>query len=261
MRSSQSRATTLLPAKLIIYFCVTGVLFLQDAQISFGQNPIYIVSPGELELAEGNRAVAGGQGGGQYQGLYYAEDFLSLPDTHRVITGLAWRPDGNNSFSSPITCPVRFSLSTTNVDGLSNTFSDNIGDDATVVFDGTLIWQDKSSGSSPRDFDFYVPLDVPFAYDPSEGNLLLTFAAPMDCDHVGTWFLDERELFTGNITAVAGGVSSTTASIAHRTIFVAQFEFVPEPSSASLVLVTGFLCFLALRPTRGSHVHCAIAGE
>ena len=97
----------------------------------------------------------------------------------------------------------------------------------------------------PRDFDFYVPFDVPFAYDPSEGNLLLDFVAPADCDQVRNWHLDERELSTGPITAVAGGINARIASVAHRTIFVAQFEFVAEPSDVVGDLNHDGLCDVA----------------
>lgn len=224
------------------------------ARQSLGQSEIYVVSPSELEHVEGNRGVAGGRagpGGAKYQGLYFAEDYMSLPDTHRIMTGLAWRPDGNNSYTNPVTGSARFVLSTTDADGLSSTFADNLGDDTTVVFDGTLTWQDASVGSVPRDFDFYVPFDVPFAFDPTDGNLVLEFVAPTDWDNVGNWHVDGREFFTGNVTAVAGGVSSSVASIAHRTIFVAQFEFVPEPSSALLVRLGAITVLRYVpRPTR-----------
>ena len=95
------------------------------ARMASGQSEIYVVSPGELATVEGNRRVAGGDGPARYQGLYFAEDFVSVPDTHRTITGFAWRPDGNNRFTDPVTCPLRFGLSTTTSETLSSTFADN----------------------------------------------------------------------------------------------------------------------------------------
>ncbi len=224
-----------------------AAVFLALSQVTWGQNEFNIVSPSDLGGVEANSSVNGGAAG-RVHFLYPAVDFLSLPESHRIITGLSWRPDQSNSFTDPVSGPARFLLSTTAADGLSTTFANNIGDDETLVFDGTVTWQTDTSGPGPRDFDFVVQFDEPFSYDPSQGrNLLLEFVPTADWDNVGNWQIDAQINNSGNITSVAGGPSASVATAVRRdSYWPTQFTFVPEPSTAILSYL-GFVYLLTCR--------------
>ena len=222
--------------KSVFMSYVTCVVLVAQLQVSWGQNRINIVSPSELAEVEGNNVQDAGHAG-RAQFLYPASDFMSVPESHRIITGLAWRPDQSNTFTSPVSGPARILLSTTAVDDLSTTFANNIGDDETLVFEGTLTWQTDASGPGPRAFDYSVQFDKPFRYDPRQGqNLLLEFVPTADWDNVGNWQIDAEINTAGNITLVGtGNPSASTATGASRdSHWPTQFTFVPEPSTTVL---------------------------
>ena len=175
---------------------------------------------------------------------------MSLPESHRTIVGLSWRPDQSNTFTDPISGPGRFLLSTTDADSLSPVFANNIGDDETLVFEGTYNLQTADTGPGPRDFDFVYTFDEPFTYDPSQGkNLLVDFIPTADANHVGNWQLDGQS--TDATTWVAAGEPSATEAIVSRQrLMVTQFTFVPEPSTV-VSAALGLLCLLAWRRNVG----------
>ena len=212
-----------------------AAIFVACSRVSWGAE-INIVSPSEAADVEGNEFPTGG-GSARVQLLYPAADFMSLPESHRTIVGLSWRPDQSNTFTDPISGPARFLLSTTAADELNNVFANNVGDDETLVFEGTLTWQTDDTGPGPRDFDFVVPFNEPFTYDPSQGkNLLVEFVAPVDWDNVGNWKADRQS--TDKTTLVATNTpSASVATVSRSSLMVTQFTFVPEPSTLLLTLV------------------------
>ena len=60
-----------------------------------------------------------------------------------------------------------FSTTSRNPDALSSVFAENVGSDRTTVLSGVLFLQDDNTT-----FSLHVPLQTPFLYDPSLGNLL-----------------------------------------------------------------------------------------
>ncbi len=111
----------------------------------------------------------------RYQQVYTSSEFD--PALH-TITEIRLRPNFNAQFPPSVLFPnVVVVLSTTSapVDGLSTAFADNLGTDATTVFQGPLTLSGDFSGppGGPKDFDYVIPLSTPFPYDPTAGNLLL----------------------------------------------------------------------------------------
>jgi hypothetical protein len=212
-------------------FCIFGHATGQE---------IKIVSPSETADMEGNsEAPTGLASRGQI--LYPAEDFLALPDSHRLITGLAFRTDGDNTFAGPISGPARLTLSTTDANelDLESDFDDNLGDDATVVFAGTLIWQTDDFGAPPRDFDLVVRFDETFTYDASRGNLLLEFFIAEDWDIAEQIGLDRHVNSGGPITAVSSfDPLAASPGFGNPAHLVTQFTFVPEPSTTILAAIS-----------------------
>jgi len=91
------------------------------------------------------------------------------------ISSLAFRlDDGEPDFGPHTYGGTRIKLSTTSrgTGNMSKTFADNIGADETLVFQGDLT---VSSGTDTpvNPFDFQLPIDVPFDFDSSSGNLLI----------------------------------------------------------------------------------------
>jgi hypothetical protein len=109
------------------------------------------------------------------QVVYGASEFPSYPI---IISEIRWRPD--TSVVGPITTTVsniqvNFSTTPVQPDQLSPTFAQNIGPDNTVVFSGamhvTCLSTTLSNGT--KDFDIDLPLQTPFLFDSSKGNLLV----------------------------------------------------------------------------------------
>ncbi len=106
------------------------------------------------------------------QQLYPATEF---PAATVRITALRWRRYSSQTFSSA-SGQFRFKLSTTSKseNNLSSIFSQNVGPNETIVFDGT--WNVSSptpDNVAPYPFEMVLNLTTPFDYNPTQGNLLL----------------------------------------------------------------------------------------
>ena len=104
----------------------------------------------------------------RYQQVYANTDFSRVQGP-LLISEISF---SSGALALDITVPnVQMSLSTTPKvpDGLSTTFSENIGADNTLVFSGPL--RLFSRGFST--YGVNIPLEHPFLYDPDLGNLLL----------------------------------------------------------------------------------------
>ena len=182
----------------------------------------------------------------RYQQLFPAADFESLPGGKGLITAIAWRPDGEavtGSLTNNIGRLV-LRLSTTEIDSLSNLFSDNLTTQMTQVLDRevTLSTVNGGPGGGPKDFDYVIPLDEPFLYDTSAGNLLFDwdatdgFPAPA---HLSDAFTDA---FNSELVRFATPLGSDSGFFVPG--FVQEFTFVvPEPSTSILL---GFAVCAAL---------------
>ena len=152
--------------------------------------------------------------GYRLQEVYGAENFPAAP---LVITELRYRPDATYGFAfDTIVADLQIHLSTTtrNPDGLSATFANNIGADETEVFSGELEISSSFTGpeGGPKDFDIIIPLQTPFTYDPSEGNLLVDIrnasgsgASPLSGDGSPGDFASR---VGGGIASATGGLDS-----------------------------------------------------
>jgi hypothetical protein len=159
------------------------------------------------------------------------------------------RPDAS------VTAPVSFTFSDTvirmsttnrNPGELSTTFADNVGPNPVVVFAGDLSLSTANTGpaAGPKDFDFVFPLQRPFTYDTSAGNLIF------DVETAGTDlvisqttdFAVSTALGFEEIAAFTAGAEVATGRWGGNVI---QFTFVPEPSSLILICVGAvtFLCY------------------
>src|SRR5205823_14144179 len=105
----------------------------------------------------------------RYQQVYSASDFTVFGTSPRFITQVAFRPDAiyGSAFNSTL-FNVQIDLSTTTkaVDGLNQTFANNVGADDTIVHSGSLSLSSAFTGPNggPKNFDIVIPLSTPFPY-------------------------------------------------------------------------------------------------
>jgi hypothetical protein len=172
-----------------------------------------------------------------YQQVYAASDFSG----DIVISGLTFF-DQQVGPGTLMTADYEIQLSTTSaaVNGLSSTFSANLGADNTTVFTGSL--------SGPISSSFTIPISA-FDYNPGSGNLLLTiFQTNPGAFGVG---LDERAGTSGGqFSRIFSQTSTITADPSAYDInwgLVTQFDTttVPEPSTWAMLL--GSFSLLAFR--------------
>lgn len=101
-----------------------------------------------------------------------------FPPEPMAIVELRFRPDRQygSAFSTTASNLVIWCSTTTRApDDLSRTFDENVGEDATEVFNGTAALSSAFVGppEGPKVFDIVIPLGRPFVYDPAAGNLLI----------------------------------------------------------------------------------------
>jgi hypothetical protein len=207
-----------------------------------------------------------GTGGSRTQQVYESRLFGNFGGAPRAIEALAFRafPGAFASafFGTTLAISdVTITLSTTargdeGAGVLATRFADNVGADATVVFDGALSLTTTAIGS----FDYLVMLDTPFVYDPGQGNLLLDVTIPttatvggsglfgfLTFDTVNTLDDGIYAIVSNSNGAATTGVASTAGAV---TRFLSQpVVAVPAPGGAALFLL-GTLALGTLRPRR-----------
>jgi len=139
------------------------------------------VVPNSLEDVAGNSNLGILQGVSRptrYQQVYAGAEVNS-----GIITSIYLRQDEEFG-TSAATCTwtnatVILSSTTVAVDALSTTFADNLGADATIVFQGDLVVSNTDIVSNPRPFEYHVPFTTPFTFDSSTGlNLVVDITLP-----------------------------------------------------------------------------------
>ncbi len=134
-----------------------------------------------VEGPEGFSTVDEHPNGGRFQLVYSASDsLLTVPNSHRYLTGIRWRPD--RSLSEPLSLPwthleARVSATSKDPTNLSWEFAENIGADETLIYNGPITLTTSNSGPAegPREFDYVLDFETPYYYDPNAGNLLIDF--------------------------------------------------------------------------------------
>jgi hypothetical protein len=139
------------------------------------------VVPNGLEDAAGNYnlgVLIGAERPTRHQQVYAGAEVQA-----GVITSIYFRQDETFG-TTAATCTwtnatVILSSTTVAVDALSTTFADNLGADATVVFQGDLVISNTDTTSNPRPFEYHIPFTTPFTFDSSTGlNLVVDITLP-----------------------------------------------------------------------------------
>lgn len=174
------------------------------------------VVPGASVTSEGPGASAVFSVPIRYQEIYSATEFGSR---RIVISELRFRPDSvltPGPFSGFLPyLEVRLSTTLRPVGQLSSRFDDNVGGDVTLVYAAS--WAFKTAFDSvvngTRRFDVVIPLQRPFVYDPSQGNLLVEIK---NFSPLGTRFHIDSSPATGGASRIYsdGSPSAQFASVA-----------------------------------------------
>jgi hypothetical protein len=176
----------------------------------------------------------------RYQAVYGSSQFPPYPI---VISAIQWRPDSYQG--GPVTnvtitnIQINLSTTTNSADHLSLVFAQNSGLDNTLVFNGTLVLSTASTTqvNGTKVFDINLPLQTPFVYDPSKGNLLLdvrnfTGGAPFIYDND----VAESSDSVSRIFTTDGNVNSLTAGAGDSGAGVIQVTYEPPASPPIITL-------------------------
>lgn len=141
-----------------------------------------IVIPNGLAATEGTSSTAypWGRGTAQIRVLYIYDSahFTGQSVTAPiVVTQLAWRANGGVTGTAGVYSQVAVSMSTAPNDytAPNATFASNHGADLTVVHSGPVAVA-AAAGTSPNSYYVTIPLQTPFVYDPTLGDLSIEIA-------------------------------------------------------------------------------------
>lgn len=217
------------PATIMFTLRFAGSMFLALATMNIASAATMVVGgPGD----PGNGECPSFGCGVQFQQIYDASLFPSAIS----ITGLTfynqnWSPGSIASANYTI----HLSTTSTAIDGMSLAFADNVGPNNTLFFGGAL-------GGLIGPSNEFTITGTPFAYDPTQGNLIISITSdgPGDLDTVFLDFASSNpsNLFTRSFSFGSGPEADTiTPNEGLVTGFVyATGTEVPEPGSAWLML-------------------------
>lgn len=181
----------------------------------------------------------------RYQQWYSQTAFGAIPVGEHIthIGFLLWPPT-----TGPVEVifdEVVIELSTSTAGSLGDVFADNVGADVTTVHSGHLTVFAPNTAPSPIIFEFVIPLQVPFFYDPSRGDLLMEFrnisgeSPGVLLNRVNNSPVTQR-LFADDPSATTGTLGGGPPG--SRFGLVTQFTTgsittLPEPASMALILL------------------------
>jgi subtilisin-like proprotein convertase family protein len=150
-----------------------------------------LVIPAGMLNVEGFAASGSLDSANRVQNVYNSSQF---PAGVMQINELRFRPDVDSRITTgPVTTlassiQVRLSSSSRQADNLNTILAGNTGPDEVLVYDGPFQIRTAFTGpvAGPKNFDIIMPLQRPFLYDRSRGNLLVDIqnnfgASPSRC--------------------------------------------------------------------------------
>ncbi len=193
-----------------------------------------LIVPPEFGTADGNDMYADvppPSSGCRVQEVYTAAYFTNTISQRGLLVRMACRPD--RLVNVPRTVALRayeLRLSTTQREpgSLSSRFDDNLGTDTTLVFSGNVSWSTQGAGPAqgPRAFDYGIPFQHPFVYDPRKGNLLVEWRVG-DSPEGRPAF--DAHLFPDGKTRLRYGASANATTSVFANAGLAIREFTIEP--------------------------------
>jgi hypothetical protein len=236
---------------------MTGLAVLPLASGSEAKAAQLIV-PNQFESVEAPASGAIPTGSFRFQQIFAASKFAGLPPGQRTIVSFAMRPDA--SVTAPVSFTaadtvIRMSTTSRSPGELSDSFADNVGADEVIVFQGDMPLSTANTGPAegPKDFDLVFQLQRPFTYDPTKGNLIfdmVTRGTELVISQT-TDFVSEPGPIFEEIAAFTEGAQVATGRWGGNVV---QFNFVPEPSTALLLIVGASAAMTFVRSRRAGYL-------
>ena len=200
----------------------------------------------------------------RYQQIFAAEQF-NIPGQ---ILEMRFRLDADadtDGLGQVLLADVQIDMSVTQTEpeNASETFADNLGPVVETVFQGDLIINVPTCTTTPCPFVIMVPLDTPFTYNSSDGNLIVDWRMNNCIEFTGR-LIDATEepqtpttvterIFSG---PAGGGVNSPTGTIGSNTtggeiglitqFVIARIAPIPTLSEWGLIAMAGVLGVIGL---------------
>ena len=173
------------------------------------------------------------------------------------IVGINFRSAEEEPENPPVIIPqfqIDMSITQAEPDNLSLTFANNLGLIVTTVYSGPLTVSTPQCGAGPCPFSLRIPLQTPFMYDSSEGNLIIDVKRPicgltsitLDASQASEDLDNTSNAFTSN----GGSVNDPDAFLANNSGLVTEFDIILPPpvvtpiptlSEWSLIVMAGIL--------------------
>ncbi|HEX6812353.1 MAG TPA: hypothetical protein VF384_12065 [Planctomycetota bacterium] len=152
-----------------------------------------LVIPQVCATTEGNISNAfpwgRGSAGLLHQAVYDSSHFTTQGVNYPiVITGLKWRANGGIALAAttyPIACSVRCSTCPVDWSAVTATLANQRGPDETLCFQGPVSFPAQAAVPGPAPFGIDIPLQTPFPYDPSAGDLNIECDLPIQIGYIG----------------------------------------------------------------------------
>jgi len=192
----------------------------------------------------------------RYQQVYGASDFAGQGSPAYLITEISFAAVVAPDRTAGPNVQIFLSTTSSSVDSLSPVFANNLGPNNTLVYSGPIDWT-AGSRYGHGTFAFGIPLQQPFLYTWSAGNLLMDVrnyqTVPPPPEGYPHPLFEARNTLGDTVSlAAAFDVNSPTASLFVNTVGLSTLftvTGVPEPSSAFLLLAgLSVLAFLGWRP-------------
>ena len=187
-----------------------------------------IVVPNSLANSQGNSnngfPFSCGPGSMRYQQVYLGSQFPQSALIDKISFRLNNLVGGIIFGFGPDVFPnIIIELSTTQAqpNALSATFADNVGPDVQTVYSGNLSLSAPDCDTQPCPFDVMIPLQIPFLFDPENGNLLLDVRVPV-CQNIPNF--DAADNFPTIISRAVGDINDDEADFLDTTGLVTQFR-------------------------------------
>ncbi|MEM7009725.1 MAG: hypothetical protein AAF462_11385, partial [Thermodesulfobacteriota bacterium] len=229
------------------------VLLVLFTPVAFAQIQISEVVPNSLTNVEGDTqsglvfdCLTAFRPSMRYQQVYLNSQIVDRP---AEIISINFRPTEDQPTLTPMVIPqlqIDMSITQTDPGDLALTFADNLGPVVTTVYDGPYTVAFPSCGNGPCPFDVKVPLQTPFMYDPSQGNLIIDIRVP-ECIDLGPGvFMDATDFNTSDSSKVFTSNTSVDdpqgdPNFLNDGGFVTQFEMILSPRNVPTLSQWGLI--------------------
>jgi len=179
----------------------------------------------------------------RYQQLNFAAEFGAITGPS-LITEVAFRAGPTATPFTHTVADLQVNLSTAAVTPLSASYATNVGSDDTVVFAGPLAMNVASPMGGLRPFEIVIPLQTPFLYDPSAGDLLLDLRLIDNPNPTEAKFIDSLTIPSAlaRVYCSSGCSVDDSGGSIDGGFLITRFTFAPEPGSG----LAGAVAILAL---------------